>query len=175
VLAVGELAARKDYGTLLRALATEPGRGLSLVIVGPLGYRGEHLPELAARLGVADRTDFMGLVNDAELARLYRDATALCMPSVIEGFGLPLVEAMSLALPIIASDIDVVREIAGDAALRVPVGDHHAFGEALAAVSYDATVRQRLSLAGASRSKLFSWKSTALQTIAVYEQAIECA
>jgi len=174
VLAVGELMPRKDYPTLLQALALEPAREVRLVVAGPVGFRGEEVIALATRLGLDDRVRFAGHVTDGELAGLYQGATALCLPSVIEGFGLPLVEAMSAGLPIIASDIPVVREITSDAALLVPVCDPDRLAAALAQVLSDADLRAKLRARGVERAKDFSWERTARATLEGYERALSC-
>lgn len=174
LLSVGEIAARKDYPTLLRALASEPARHLRLVIVGPVGYRGNEVVALMKRLGVSDRVTLAGRVSDSALAGLYAGATALCMPSLIEGFGMPLVEAMSVQLPIVASDIDVVREVAGDAAIRVPAGDVDGFAQALASVTEDGQLRARLAHAAHGRAEAFSWDRTVTATVAAYRVAMSC-
>jgi glycosyltransferase involved in cell wall biosynthesis len=174
LLAVGELTARKDYPTLIRALAQEPARDLRLVMAGPRGYRADEVAEVAAATGVADRVEMLGRVSDAELADLYRGATALCLTSVIEGFGLPLVEAMAVGLPIVASDIEVAREVAGDAAVYAPVGDAEAFAAAVHRVATDDELRATLQRNAALRSQQFSWARTAELTAAAYRKAAAC-
>jgi glycosyltransferase involved in cell wall biosynthesis len=174
LLAVGELTARKDYPTLLRALAQEPARELRLVMAGPRGYRAQEVADVATAVGVADRIEMLGRVSDAEVAALYRGATALCLTSVIEGFGLPLVEAMAFGLPIVASDIAVTHEVAGDAAIYAPVGDAEAFAAALHRVVTDDELRSTLKRNAARRSQQFSWTRTAELTAAAYRKAASC-
>lgn len=174
LLAVGELAARKDYPTLLRAFATGSAGDHRLIIVGPVGFRGEETLKLAGELDLADRLVIAGRVDDGKLASLYAGATALCFPSLAEGFGLPLVEAMRAGIPIVASDIDATREIAGDAAMRFPAGDVSALAEALRTITTDAELRARLATAGKQRAGLFTWERTATGTVAAYRQALEC-
>jgi glycosyltransferase involved in cell wall biosynthesis len=170
LLAVGELTARKDYTTLIRALARPEASNLRLVMAGPMGFRGDEVVALVEQLELADRVQLLGRVSDAVLAGLYRGATALCFPSVIEGYGLPLVEAMAEGLPIVASDIDVSREVAGDAAVYFPVGDDRAFATALAEVTSDQELRGRLGAVGRSRSAELTWERTAALTAETYRR-----
>ncbi|HWA66764.1 MAG TPA: glycosyltransferase family 1 protein [Mycobacteriales bacterium] len=168
LLAVGEITARKDYPTLIRALARPEAADLQLVMAGPMGFRGEEVSRLIEQLGLTGRVQLLGRVSDARLAGLYRCATALCFPSIIEGYGLPLVEAMAEGLPIVASDIDVSREVAGDAARYFPVGDDHAFAQALADVAGDPQLRADLGSVGRARSAELTWQRTAALTAAAY-------
>jgi glycosyltransferase involved in cell wall biosynthesis len=174
LLAVGEVAARKDYPTLLRAFATGAAGQHRLVIVGPTGFRGEEVYDLAARLDLGDRVRFTGHVSDGTLASLYAGATALCFPSLAEGFGMPLVEAMQAELPIVASDIDATREVAADAALLFPAGDAAALAEALQRITTEADLRDRLTTVGRSRASLFTWERTVAATVAGYQKVLGC-
>jgi glycosyltransferase involved in cell wall biosynthesis len=174
LLAVGELIPRKGYDVLLRAYAAaapEP----RLALAGPEGWRSEELHDLARSLGIADRVDFLGRVEDQRLATLYRHALALCFPSRAEGFGLPVLEALSVGLPVVASRIDAVCEVAGDAALYVPVDDPQALAAALTTVTTDATCRAELAAGGRQRAAQFTWANTANETLEAYERAAACA
>jgi glycosyltransferase involved in cell wall biosynthesis len=172
LLAVGEITRRKGYDVLLRALAAADGDRVSLVFAGPDGFDAEFCRPLARHLGLADRTVFLGAVDDAQLATLYRDALALCFPSYAEGFGLPVLEAMAHGTPVVASDLDAVREIAGDAACLVAPGDVAGWVEALSAVVGHAALRAKLAEAGPRRAAPFTWDATAAATIDAYERAL---
>lgn len=171
LLAVGELRPRKALDVLLDSLARPELDGMRVVLAGPPGAAEASLRAQAARLGLASRVTFAGPVDDTALAELYRDATALCFPSVAEGFGLPVLEAMAAGAPVVASDLDVVREVAGDAALLVPARDRDALAFALARVATDTALRARLAAAGRARAATFTWAATAEATIAGYELA----
>ena len=127
---------------------------------------------LAARLGIGDRLTILGAVDDRILSDLYRRASLLCMPSRAEGFGLPVLEAMSVGLPVVASDIPAVREVGGDAAMCVPVGDVRALGHALAQVLKSPDLRDRLKALGLARAAGFTWDATAAATVRAYESAL---
>jgi len=172
VLAVGTLEPRKGHETLLRAFAAADLNGHRLVFAGPTAGRSGDLASLARELGVGERLTILGPVDDAVLAGLYRDAAALCMPSLAEGFGLPVIEAMSFGVPVIASDLDVMREVAGDGAVLVRPGSPEALAEALARVLGDAALRAGLREAGPGRAASFSWDAAAEATVLAYRRAL---
>lgn len=168
LLAVGEIAARKNLPTLIRAFeaARLPAQFL-LVLAGPNGYRAEEALRLAG-----PRIRFLGPVDDDVLAGLYQHATALCFPSLAEGFGLPVLEALGAGLPIVASDIDAVREVAADAALLVPPEDEREWATALERIVEDGDLRDSLTADGRVRAKQFTWDRTAELTMSAYEKAV---
>jgi glycosyltransferase involved in cell wall biosynthesis len=174
VLAVGELSGRKGHTCLLEAFASARLRPVRLVLAGPDAGQGRRLAELAASLGIADRCVRLGRVSDAVLAGLYRDAAALCFPSLAEGFGLPVLEAMAAGLPVVASDLEVIREVAGDTAILVPPGDVAALRGALERVICDEDLRPRLVEGGRTRASRFTWEATASATVSAYERALAC-
>lgn len=170
LLVVGELAARKNLPTLIRAFrrASVPF-GTRLVLAGPPGFRAGETLELLGPDVLS-----LGRVEDAVLSALYRGATALCFPSVAEGFGLPLLEAMNAGLPIVASDLPVMREVAGDAASYVPALDVEAWSRAIEEVTGEVSRRQRLTEAGRVRAQGLTWARTAEATISAYERVLAC-
>jgi glycosyltransferase involved in cell wall biosynthesis len=172
LLAVGETSARKGYVSLLRALARTGADGPALVIVGPPAADEERVRATVHELGLARRVDRLGPVDDATLGRLYAGALALCYPSVAEGFGLPVLEALSMGVPVVASDIPVLRELAAEAALYAAPGDDDGLAVALAAVAGDASRRARLIAAGRARAAAFTWDRTAELTVAAYHRAL---
>jgi glycosyltransferase involved in cell wall biosynthesis len=174
LLAVGETSPRKGYLTLLRALARRPAADPLLVIAGPAGAAEPHIRRAINELELEERVVRLGPVDDSMLARLYRGALALCFPSVAEGFGLPVLEALGAGLPVIASDLPVLREVGGDAALFVPVGDDEAFAKTFDAVS-DSRLRARLAAAGRERAAAFTWDRTAEGTMNAYRRALATA
>jgi glycosyltransferase involved in cell wall biosynthesis len=171
LLAVGETSPRKDYGVILRALpALDPDLGI--VLAGPPAGDEMRLRSLIASLGLGTRVRRLGAVSDAVLAGLYRDAAALCFPSIAEGFGLPVLEAMAAGVPVISRDIPVIRELAGDAAVYVEGGDEEAWGEAVKRVLSDGELGQRLVTAGRRRAAEFTWARTATATLGAYRLAL---
>ncbi len=170
LLTVGESSPRKGYGVLLRALARLDG--LRLIMVGPPAGAESQLRTLAATLGVSDRVTRLGSVRDQQLADLYRRAQALCFPSVAEGFGLPVLEAMAAGVPVLASDIPVVREVAGSAAMLLGKDDEQAWAEAIEAVASDSSLREELTARGRARAAEFTWQRTAEATLWAYRAAL---
>jgi glycosyltransferase involved in cell wall biosynthesis len=175
VLAVGALHPRKGLDVLVEAFAANAGVLHRLVLAGPDAGYGRELRARMAAMGQHSRLALLGPVTDGELAWLYREATALAFPSRAEGFGLPLVEAAAAGLPVVASDLPVLREVAGDAAVFVVAGDAAALGQALVAVATDEPLRSALADAGPKRAATFTWEATSQRTLACYERVLACA
>lgn len=171
VLAVGETSRRKRHALLLRALARLNG-DLDLVVAGPPGAQDHALESLAAELGISPRVKRLRGVSDAALGAIYRGAVALCFPSVSEGFGLPVLEAMAVGLPVLASDIPTTREVAGDAAIYVTSDDERSWAEAIGAVASDVGLRASVAAAGKARAAQFRWERTAQATVEAYRLAV---
>jgi glycosyltransferase involved in cell wall biosynthesis len=175
VLVVGTLEPRKGHDVLLRAAARHPTDDFRLVFAGADSGRSADIHALAAQLGVADRLILLGRVDDARLAGLYRDATLLCLPSLAEGFGLPVLEAMAFGLPVLASDLPAIREVTGGAAVLAPPGDVEGLAEAMSRLLGDQRLRSRLSELGPPRASLFSWEAAAEATVHAYRAALGLA
>src|SRR5581483_4829596 len=157
LLFVGAIQARKDP---FAALEAAQAVGLPLVVAGP-----EKDQALARRLQVGG-AELRGYVGKDELADLYRGAAALLLPSRYEGFGLPVLEAMACGTPVVASDDDALREVAGDAAVYARNGD------LAGAVRRALAKRDELRTAGLARARLFTWRETAAKTADVYRRLL---
>jgi glycosyltransferase involved in cell wall biosynthesis len=174
VLWVGSLEPRKGVGTLVGAMArlARAGRhrGVLTVLAGYQGWLSGDLvdPEDVAALGPALRA--RGRVGESELWSLYRHASVFAFPSRHEGFGLPVIEAMSQGCPVVAADIAPVREAAGAAALLVPPDRPDEWAEAIASVLDGGSVRHRLAAAGPARAASFTPAAMAAGTAAVYRE-----
>jgi glycosyltransferase involved in cell wall biosynthesis len=176
VLWVGSLEPRKGVGTLVAAMArlargtSGGGPPAALVLAGYAGWQNSALitPEDAAALGPAFHQ--LGRLAERDLQAVYAGATVFAFPSVHEGFGLPVLEAMAAGVPVVASDIPAVREVAGGAAVLVPPGDVVAWAEALEAVLISGPRRAELVGLGAQRAAQLSWGRTAAATIEVYKE-----
>jgi glycosyltransferase involved in cell wall biosynthesis len=171
ILTVGETSPRKGYGVIIQALA-RVGSTVELVMGGPPAGDEERLRALAAELHVTAHVTRLGAVTDAMLAGLYSNALALCFPSVAEGFGLPVLEAMAAGVPVLATDIAPVRELAADAALYLPGDDADAWAEAIEAVAGDPSLRDRMSTKGRERAAVHTWERTAEATLDAYGLAL---
>ena len=171
ILTVGETVPRKGYEVLIEALA-RLGGDLKLVMVGPPGAAEEAIRRRASELGVTARLRRLGAVPDGALASLYAGALALCFPSVAEGFGLPVLEAMAAGTPVLVSDIPVMRELTAGAALYVGHGTGRGWAEAIEGLISAPTSRERLGAAGRLRAAEFTWEKTASATLAAYRLAL---
>jgi glycosyltransferase involved in cell wall biosynthesis len=158
----------KNHETLLRAMAllAERGRTEQLVLTGILSQRGDELRMITKELGLTERVHFPGHVSQDELIGLYRGAELMAFPSRFEGFGLPLVEAMQLGCPIVASRAEAVVETAGNAAVFCNDGPE-AWAEVLATVLDNAALRSDLRRRGYERAARFDWNRCAEEHLAL--------
>jgi glycosyltransferase involved in cell wall biosynthesis len=168
---------RKNLPQLIRAFAAiadrPPFRNIQLILVGPTGWKSEEVfASLAEGGGWRDRVRLTGFLPDADLAALYSGAAAFVYPSLYEGFGLPVLEAMQCGTAVITSSTSSLPEVAGDAADYVDPTDEPALVEALARVLSDPShraIRRRQAL---ERARLFSWERTAELTVTAYRQML---
>lgn len=171
VLAVGTLEPRKNLVRLIEAWAALPAHIRSehrLALVGPVGWDVEATLS-AARAHPAD-VELLGYVDDDELAGLYAGCAAFAYPSLHEGFGLPVLEAMSAGAPVITSNVSSLPEVAGDAALLVDPLDVGALSDALETLLTDAARADALRAAGREQARLFSWDRCAGETTAIMRE-----
>jgi glycosyltransferase involved in cell wall biosynthesis len=160
VLYVGELYRRKNLITLLEALREVPGLGLRLA--GPARPETRAALERQARdWGLAGRVRHEGFVTPRRLAELQAEALALVLPSLAEGFGRPLLDAMAAGTPCVASDIPALRELSAGAALLAGATDVGAWAAALRRVRDDAGLRDELSARGRERAAAYAWERVA--------------
>jgi glycosyltransferase involved in cell wall biosynthesis len=160
VLAAGTLEPRKNLERMLDAWAQLPAAlrdEHELVLVGPTGWRADAILRRACRGGVR----ITGYVPDEELAALYGGCEVFCYPSLYEGFGLPVLEAMRAGAPVITSNVSSLPEVAGSAAVMIDPLSVPAIRDALARVLTDPHERARLRAAGLARAAHFSWERTA--------------
>ncbi len=174
VLHVGTIEPRKNLAILLaswpRLRAVMPDAP-PLVLCGKRGWRHESIGTALTRAADEGWLIHVGYAPDAVVHGLYHRAAAVVCPSVYEGFGLPLVEAMAAGAPLVCSDIPVFREVAADAAVFVPPDDAGAWAGALARLLADADLASGLRSLGAARSRRFSWQRTADRTLEVWSAA----
>ena len=173
ILYVGSDKPHKNLGNLLKAFAEiRPWMKIPLVLAGPKGRGSRNLMALASRLGIKDYVYWLGRIPEEELPALYSAATAFVFPSLYEGFGLPVLEAMSCSAPVACSDIPTLREIAGEAALYFNPHSIEAIAEAIAELIENDELRESLRGKGLIRASLFSWDETASRTIAFYREVL---
>jgi glycosyltransferase involved in cell wall biosynthesis len=171
VLTVAPSRPHKNVPRLVEALAGIP----DAVLVVP-GYRAggdAELDELAERVGVADRLRRPGWVDEATLDGLYRSADCFVFPSIAEGFGLPVLEAMLREVPVACSNATSLPEVAGEAALYFDPTDVDAIAVSVQRILEDVDLANRLRAAGLERARRFSWEESARLTLACYRRAVE--
>ncbi|MFO7590253.1 MAG: glycosyltransferase family 1 protein [Acidimicrobiia bacterium] len=176
VLWVGTREPRKNLTALLDAFgAVVRTHDLphQLAIVGPKGWLHADGDERRRAEALGDRVQFLGPVRADRLVALYRGADLLAFPSLHEGFGLPVVEAMAQETAVVCADIPVLREVGGGAAHYVDPTDHDALGEALVELLRDDGARAALARAGKNRAATFAPERFVENTLAVYREAIE--
>ncbi len=169
LLYVGNRYAYKNFDILLDAYGCwRQNADIDLVVVGPSVWTPDELVKLN-RAGLGDRVKILTGIEDGHLVELYNRAHASVLPSLYEGFGIPLLEAMACGCPIVASRIPTTVEVAGDCPIYFEPSDRdsltHALDEALAAGRESSRC-----LMGLGRAKLYSWSNTAKQTLAVYRE-----
>jgi glycosyltransferase involved in cell wall biosynthesis len=160
--------------TALQALAllNRDAPDVQMVVAG----RGDTVAALksyAHALNVEHRVVFRGLVSHVDLVQLFHGATALVFPSLVEGFGLPVLEAMAAGCPVIASDCPTLAEIAGAAALFCNPRKPEEFAAAMVRVLRDRKLQADLRNRGTQRAALFSWDRSAAHTLAVYQKLLD--
>ncbi len=172
VLFVGTIEPRKNLVRLVRAYRRVAATGVphSLVLAGPLGWHHEALMRELALEGPGDIA-MTGALTPQELDAVYRAADVFAYPSLYEGFGLPVLEAMSRGIPTVASGTSSVPEVTGDAALAVNPRSVREIAKAIESVCTDVGLAERLAARGRAQSERFSWDETARRTIEVYERA----
>ncbi|MCX7621314.1 MAG: glycosyltransferase family 4 protein [Acidimicrobiales bacterium] len=177
VLWAGTIEPRKNLGAVLDAME-QVDPAVQLVVAGPAGWH-EDLSGSLARLG--SRVRVTGFVPSSDLRALYRGAEVLCWPSLREGFGMPVLEAMAQGTPVITSTGTAMEELVGDSegsnapGVLVDPRDREALARELARLLDDSDRRAAMSNAARRRAEAFSWKRTAEQLVAVYREAAGCA
>jgi glycosyltransferase involved in cell wall biosynthesis len=173
VLYTGIYKSRKNHAGLLRAFQRflAMGGDADLVIAGPLKEGELRLLSLASELGLAARLKLTGFVNDSELRALYSGARLYACPSLYEGFGFTVLEAMACGAPVVCSAGTSLPEVAGDAACYADSSDPEEFGNALLRVFTDPALRAALIARGLENVKRFCWERAAAQTVVVYQRA----
>lgn len=174
LLSLGTLEPRKNLETLVAACERLWARRRArpdLVLAGGPGWKATSLHRRIARSPFRDKIHLPGYASRALAADLYRAAEAFVYPSLAEGFGLPVAEAMACGTPVVASDIEALREVAADAALYAPPRDVAALDRAIECALEDDATRERLRASGPPRAALFTWRAAAERTAAALSRA----
>lgn len=174
ILYAGIYRLRKNHAALLKAFAELVRRDLrvQLVIAGPMEGHEKELQSLAANLGIAERVIFTGFVSDDDLKALYALARVYACPSLYEGFGFTILEAMSSGVPVVAAPCTCLPEVGGKAALYADPSNTAEFADALSLALKDSDLRQRLIAAGYQNLTRFSWQRAARETLGTYKRVV---
>ena len=173
LLYVGTIEPRKNLASLVDAFAQLNRRDLGLVIAGKTGWMSEPFFEKVRALGLEHSIVFPGFVADEDLPALYSAADAFVFPSIYEGFGLPVLEAMACGAPVICSNSSSLPEVAGNAAILLPPRDAGAWAGAMARLVDDPALRSDLRERGLRQAAQFSWHRAAEQTRVLLKNAAQ--
>jgi alpha-1,3-rhamnosyl/mannosyltransferase len=173
VLCVAQKRVHKNLERLVRALSLSRSPDLQLVLPGSPTPHEAELRSVAGELGLADRVSFPAWLEDDELDGLYKAASCFVLPSLAEGFGLPILEAMRHGIPVACSNVSSLPEVAGDAALLFPPEDVAAIADAIDRLVKDDELARELVRRGHERCRSFTWEKTAEATLASYRRAIQ--
>lgn len=159
-LSVGTVEPRKNMIKLIDACAIlkKKGVNLPLYIAGGSGWKNNNVYERVRTLGLEQEVHFLGYVSDEELNLLYHSCRAMIYPSLYEGFGIPILEAMAAGAPVICSNTTSMPEVGGEAVLYIDPVDANSIAEQMMKVNRDDDLRSKLSLTGSNRAKMFDWK-----------------
>ncbi|HAJ06570.1 MAG TPA: glycosyltransferase family 1 protein [Chloroflexi bacterium] len=169
VLSVGTLQPRKNHSMLIRAfdLALRDSN-YNLVLAGGVGWEYDEVFELVRKLDLKERVLFPGFVEDLDLPALYSSSSIMGFPSIYEGFGLPVIEAMACGVPVFVSTSSCLPEVVGQSALLVDPYDLTGMADTLSNLIFDLKLRENLRSKGLDRAKLFSWEDAANKLLQIY-------
>ena len=170
---VGTIEPRKNIKRLLHAYSMLPEdikATYSLVVAGGGGWLNSDIYSFVKESGLDNRIKFLGYVDDNDLPILYGSSDLFVYPSIYEGFGLPVLEAMSCGAPVIISQVSSLPEVTGDAAILIDPYDVNSIKVAIIKVLTDRDTNVELRVSGIKRSQYFSWEKTAEQTLTIYKR-----
>ena len=176
ILHVGSLEPRKNLAALLASLGELPddlARDLQLVVVAAAGWHDRDIRRRLEPLVVSGRVVLVGRLKEDDLAAVYRAAEVVAYPSLVEGFGLPLIEAMACGTPVVTSDRSSMREVAGGAAILVDPEDPRSIADGVVRAVLDAETRRRLVTTGLDRSSRYSPRQVIPGVLGLYRQLVE--
>jgi glycosyltransferase involved in cell wall biosynthesis len=171
ILSVGAIQRRKNIARLIEAFEQLDG-GWKLVLAGSFGFGSDEALQRIDRSPRKQDIQVLGYVPDSELENLYRRASIFAFPSLDEGFGMPVLDAMARSLPVLTSSVSAMPEVAGDAALLVNPTDVQSIADGLRRLTTNAQLRERLAGAGTARAKEFTWEKSVEATWKVYRELL---
>jgi glycosyltransferase involved in cell wall biosynthesis len=170
ILFVGTLQPRKNITKLVEALSKLKNKEVDLIVIGKKGWLYEEILEAPKKFSVEDRVKFLDFVGDDDLPSFYKNALCFCLPSLYEGFGLPVLEAMQHGCPVVTSNVSSLPEAGGDAAIYFNPEDASDIAAKIDKVISNETLRKEMAEKGYNQVKKFSWEKAAKQTLEVLEE-----
>ncbi|MFN2118714.1 MAG: glycosyltransferase family 4 protein [Candidatus Promineifilaceae bacterium] len=172
ILHVGTLQPRKNIPALLIAFAALENQDIDLVLAGGKGWFYDEIFNQVNNLGLTDRVHFTGYVRDEELPFWYNAAKVLVFPSVYEGFGMPIIEAMACGTPVIAARSSSIPEAGGETALYFEPHDVEKLTQQLAEIIEDKNLLLKMRQSGLMQARKFAWNQAGVETAQVYAQVL---
>ena len=174
IFTVGTVQPRKNYTRLIQSLARLRAKNIDihLVIAGGKGWLDNPIYKAIDENHMQDFVHFIGFADDEDLPALYKNATCLAFPSLYEGFGLPVLEAMAAGIPVLTSNVSSLPEVAGDAAITVDPYDLEAITNGLQRLILDTELRDSLIQKGLARAQHFTWEKSARQLLGIYQDLL---
>ncbi len=169
ILFVGTLQPRKNVARLIEAFSAIKNKDISLVVAGKKGWMYDEIMKAPEKFGVLGKVKFLDTVPDEDLPSLYSNALCFVLPSLYEGFGLPVLEAMQNGCPVITSKISSLPEAGGDAACYIDPHSASDITEKIDKVVSDENLREEMVKKGHEQIKKFSWEKAARETLNVLE------
>lgn len=175
ILYVGALTVRKNIKRALEAFAliSDQMPSLRFILVGPRSWKQSPVEEIIERLDIGDKILLTGPLTDKDLPALYNGAELFIFPSLYEGFGLPVLEAMACGTPVLTSNLSSLPEVTGDAAKLVDPIDVNAIAQAMTQVLQNPALAATMREKGLRRAQQFTWERTATQTLALYKKVLD--
>jgi len=171
LLFVGTLQPRKNIVRLIEAFSRLKASDMKLLIIGRRGWQYKEILEAPEKYGVAGQVKFLETVTDEELPTFYENAEAFVLPSLYEGFGLPILEAMKYGCPVLTSNVSSLPEAGENAAVYFDPGNVSDIAEKIEKVLSDESLRAKMKKEGFEQVKKFSWEKSAKQVLEVLEEA----
>ena len=173
ILNVGTIQPRKNYQMLIRAFKpVAEQHPHNLIFAGGKGWLYDEMMREVERQGLNGRVHFIGFVNDADLPALYTDASLLTFPSLYEGFGLPLLEAMACGVPVVSSDASSLPEVVGDSGLLLSPHDEAVWSEGLHELLLDPVRRSQMVADGFRQVRQFTWRKASSKLLSLYQNLL---
>ena len=176
ILSVGAIQRRKNISRLVEAFeqmaAGQSEAGWKLVLAGSFGFDSEAARQRIERSSRKQDIQVLGYVSDSQLEELYQRASILAFPSLDEGFGMPVLDAMARGVPVLTSNVSAMPEVAGDAALLVDPMDVRSIADGLCRLAADSNLRARLAQKGIARAKKYTWEKSVEATWRVYQELL---